>query len=181
MGEQTTGSKGALIRFGGAASHLRLTENLQTVLTDQLQQLAVGQAEELLLFGYLGHADTSVHKNEDGTRQQKDRRERPGGVWEPRPLTWLKCVLMYSRHQQRSSQQPISSAKRAMPMTLAGSTCLVRKSQHALATSSTWNLLGRAEEREGTRKTPGRPRVAYLMAARRRCSTHFSPTVMWDV
>lgn len=62
MHEQTTGSKGAQIKFGCTATHLRLAENLQTVLTDELQQLAVRQAEELLFFGYLGYADMSVHK-----------------------------------------------------------------------------------------------------------------------
>lgn len=56
-------------------------------------------------------------------------------------LTSLKCVLIYSRLLWCSSVQPISSAKRAMPMTLAGSRCLVRKSQHALATSSIWYLV----------------------------------------
>lgn len=77
MCEKTTGSKHAQIKFGCTATHLRLTENLQTVLTDELQQLAVRQAEELLFFGYLGYTDTSVHKstaaeteNEDCTRQQ---------------------------------------------------------------------------------------------------------------
>lgn len=49
------GSKCAPIMFGCAATHLRLAENLQTVLTDELQQLAVRQAEELLFFGYLGY------------------------------------------------------------------------------------------------------------------------------
>lgn len=62
MCEQKTGSKCAQIMFSCAATHLRLTENLQTVLTDELQQLAVRQAEELLFFGYLGYTDTSVHK-----------------------------------------------------------------------------------------------------------------------
>ena len=36
------------------ATHLRLTEHLQTVLTDELQQLAVREAEELVFFGHLG-------------------------------------------------------------------------------------------------------------------------------
>lgn len=165
MPERTTGSKGAQIKLGCAAPHLRLTENLQTVLTDELQQLAVRQAEELLLFGYLGHADKSVHKcslrsgdeNEDCTRQQKETRAL-GGVGDATPLTSLKCVLMYSRHQQCSSQQPISSAKRAMPMTLAGSTCLVRKSQHALATSSTWNLWEDRRSVRGSGTHPAGPR-----------------------
>lgn len=65
-------------------------------------------------------------------------------------LTSLKCVLMYSRLRWCSSVQPISSAKRAMPMTLAGSRCLVRKSQHALATSSTWYLV--ENNRKGRKK-----------------------------
>lgn len=69
MCEQTTGSKIAQIKFGCTATHLRLTENLQTVLTDELQQLAVRQAEELLFFGYLGDADTSVHKYRSGDRE----------------------------------------------------------------------------------------------------------------
>lgn len=56
-------------------------------------------------------------------------------------LTSLKCVLIYSRLRWCNSVQPISSAKRAMPMTLLGSRCLVRKSQHALATSSIWYLV----------------------------------------
>lgn len=55
-------------------------------------------------------------------------------------LTSLKCELMYFRHVLCSSVQPISSAKREIPMTLAGSRCFVRKSQHALATSSIWYL-----------------------------------------
>lgn len=55
MRKQETGSKRAPVVFGCAATHLRLAENLQTVLTDELQQLAVRQAEELLFFGYLGY------------------------------------------------------------------------------------------------------------------------------
>lgn len=49
------------MKVGWSASHLRLTQNLQTVLTDELQQLAVRQAEEFLFFGYLGYGDTSGH------------------------------------------------------------------------------------------------------------------------
>lgn len=42
-------------------THLRLTEHLQTVLTDELQQLAVRQAEELVFFRHLGHKRTREH------------------------------------------------------------------------------------------------------------------------
>ena len=121
-------------------THLGLTEHLQTVLTDELQQLAVRQAEELIFFGHLGHNSTEKVTLTTGCahfspffffcKLQSYVR-----------LTSLKCVLMYSRLRWCSSVQPISSAKRAMPMTLAGSRCLVRKSQHALATSSTWYLV----------------------------------------
>lgn len=34
-------------------THLRLTEHLETVLTDELQQLAVSKTEEFLFFGHL--------------------------------------------------------------------------------------------------------------------------------
>lgn len=34
-------------------THLGLTEHLKTVLTDELQQLAVSKAEEFLFFGHL--------------------------------------------------------------------------------------------------------------------------------
>lgn len=34
-------------------THLRLTEHLETVLTDELQQLAVGEAEELIFLSHL--------------------------------------------------------------------------------------------------------------------------------
>lgn len=34
-------------------THLGLTEHLETVLTDELQQLAVSKAEEFLFFGHL--------------------------------------------------------------------------------------------------------------------------------
>lgn len=104
------------------------------------------QAEELLFFGYLGYTDASVHNSVD--------RKRGRSLVFP-PPTSLKCVLMYSRHQRCSSEQPISSAKRAMPMALAGSTCLVRKSQHALATSSTWYLEG--DHSSVRRKSPPGP------------------------
>lgn len=36
------------------STHLRFTEHLETVLTDEFQQLAVGEAEELIFFSYLG-------------------------------------------------------------------------------------------------------------------------------
>lgn len=49
--------------LGCAATHLGLTEDLQAVLADELQQLAVGQAEELLFFGYLGYVDTSARNS----------------------------------------------------------------------------------------------------------------------
>lgn len=62
-------------------------------------------------------------------------------------VTSLKCVFIYSRLRWCSSVQPISSANRAIPIALAGSRCLMRKSQHALATSSTWYL---AEQRRET-------------------------------
>lgn len=64
-------------------------------------------------------------------------------------FTSLKCVLIYSLHFWCSSVQPSSSANRAMPMTLAGSRCLLRKSQQALATSSIWYLI---EEKKKHRK-----------------------------
>lgn len=38
-------------------THLGLTEHLDAVLTDELQQLTVGQAEELIFLGYLGDED----------------------------------------------------------------------------------------------------------------------------
>ena len=38
----------------GGTTNLRLTEHLEAVLTDELQKLAVGQAEELLHLGDLG-------------------------------------------------------------------------------------------------------------------------------
>lgn len=44
--------------------------------------------------------------------------------------------------------------------------------------------LRRPQVREGSSNTCCRPesfKVVYLIAARRRCSTHFSPTVMWEV
>ena len=59
---------------------------------------------------------------------------------------------MYSRHRWCSSVHPISSAKREMPMTFAGSRCLVRKSQQALATSSIWYL--GVYRREGQKSSP---------------------------
>lgn len=144
--------------LGCRATHLRLAENLQAVLTDELQQLAVRQAEELLFFGYLGdhrHVSTAAEtENEDRACGKRKGNKRSLSLL---LLTWLKCVLMYSRHQQCSSLQPISSAKRAMPMTLAGSTCLVRKSQHALATSSTWYLGEEHSKCEGTPSSSCRP------------------------
>lgn len=77
MSEGRPGSQCAKIKFGCTATHLRLTENLQTVLTNELQQLAVRQAEEFLFFGYLGYRDTSGHnstvlltENEEVNKQQ---------------------------------------------------------------------------------------------------------------
>lgn len=74
MPEQTTGSKHTQIKFGSTATHLRFTEDLQTVLTDELQQLAVRQAEELLFFGYLGYTDASVHKSTVAETENEDCR-----------------------------------------------------------------------------------------------------------
>lgn len=64
--------------LGCAATHLRLTEDLQTVLTDELQQLAVRQAEELLFFGYLGYADTWVHKSSVAETENEDGNKKKG-------------------------------------------------------------------------------------------------------
>lgn len=77
MSEGRPGSRGAKIKLDCTATHLGLTENLQTVLTNELQQLAVRQAEEFLFFGYLGYSDTSGHnstvlltENEEVNEQQ---------------------------------------------------------------------------------------------------------------
>lgn len=45
------------------ATHLSLTEHLEAVLTDELQQLAVREAEELVFFGHLGQRDATVHNS----------------------------------------------------------------------------------------------------------------------
>lgn len=70
--EGGTGSKRAQMELARSETHLRLTQNLQTVLTDELQQLAVRQAEEFLFFGYLGDRETS---GPNGTAAWTENRE----------------------------------------------------------------------------------------------------------
>lgn len=91
--EGRPGSKRAQIKVGWSATHLRLTQNLQTVLTDELQQLAVRQAEELLLFGYLGYRDTSGHTGTAAWTENK-RVTLTSNSEDAPPPTSLKCVLM---------------------------------------------------------------------------------------
>lgn len=53
---------GQILSCSCNATHLRFTEHLETLLTDELQQLAVREAEELVFFSHLGHGDTTGHK-----------------------------------------------------------------------------------------------------------------------
>lgn len=90
--EGRTGGKRAQIKVVWSATHLRLTQNLQTVLADELQQLAVRQAEELLLFGYLGYRETSGLNGTAAWTENEQVALATAGL--PPPPTSLKCVLM---------------------------------------------------------------------------------------